>query len=375
MRSTSTAAARSHFDAAALDQALLPQRRAAAEVASERARVAAHLAAETLLRSSRLDDTPETFAARTRQADRLAAYRRAGTFPANVVSTERTPVFVDPDGVRCAVGHLMDIDGHGHLTSRIAQRHLTARVDEFDDDLADEAARWAAANGMTVQDLAAIQPGYGPGMGFRPATEVGAWEVILPTLLTFAIVHSFAHIFALARTFENAWQATRVCATHMTMLAFPVLAVISLASNVPRRDDLGMLPEAAGLVAAFQLAAAWDARQASANRSVDGARRPWVRAAGLAAAFAPGAALVFVTGAGNAAFGAGALVVALLVVVGVAVAACWIPALAGLQPLIAPTRSSWRALHINMAAALFTLAVTAQMLAIIISNAANQVLF
>lgn len=90
--------------------------------------------------------------------DELALYRRRGRFPINREARAQVPVFVDEFGTRCAVGHLMEVSGHGELVRHIARTRNNARVRELA-TLA-EVRAWLAAAGLSTEEAARIQPTY-----------------------------------------------------------------------------------------------------------------------------------------------------------------------------------------------------------------------
>ncbi len=69
-----------------------------------------------------------------------------------------TPVFVDAEGTRCAVAHLMEVGGASTLVHRIARERNFARVRELAD--LPEFVAWLEAAGLTVEEAAVIQPAY-----------------------------------------------------------------------------------------------------------------------------------------------------------------------------------------------------------------------
>ena len=117
--------------------------------------------------------------------EELARYRSDGRFPQNRDFAARTPYFVDADGTRCAVAHLLDVGGEATLVDRIARERNNALVA----DLADEPRllAWLAAAGLTVEEAALIQPGYcsplwttvcGDGLEYQPPYAVPASGVL-----------------------------------------------------------------------------------------------------------------------------------------------------------------------------------------------------
>jgi hypothetical protein len=88
----------------------------------------------------------------------LTDYRADGRFPKNRDFAKRTPYFIDADGTRCAMAHLMELGGERDLVAKIAAERNNAYVRE----LADEPAllAWLEAAGLSVEEAAAIQPSY-----------------------------------------------------------------------------------------------------------------------------------------------------------------------------------------------------------------------
>lgn len=92
--------------------------------------------------------------------EELAVYRERGVFPKNPDFETYEPYFIDAEGTRCAMAHLMEFGGAGELVARIAATRNNARVHELADE--PELLAWLEASGLTVDEAAAIQPTYGP---------------------------------------------------------------------------------------------------------------------------------------------------------------------------------------------------------------------
>ncbi len=91
--------------------------------------------------------------------DILKAYADRGLFPINNHKAERTPVFIDNHQTHCAVGHIMLETGYGHVATSIKEEENLAYVFEIKNkDILD----WAVEYGFTKEELAWIQPTYGP---------------------------------------------------------------------------------------------------------------------------------------------------------------------------------------------------------------------
>jgi hypothetical protein len=108
--------------------------------------------------------------ARATHIARLKDYRDAGVFPKNLVSSEPTPVFVDPTGVQCAMGYLIAQSGRTDLVDRIATTRNLARIPELADDPA--LVAWLDSAGLTVAEAARIQPQYEGGGCLCPGGNI-----------------------------------------------------------------------------------------------------------------------------------------------------------------------------------------------------------
>lgn len=142
--------------------------------AGEDDRLAAHLAyVEATLRRadvSMLD--PVRVRARANNLDRLARYREARQFPHNTYRAGRVPVFVDATGRRCAVAALAEADLGARAIEAIA---ATDRLAYLGDIASPTLARWAAGSGLTLRELAMIQPTYHfqqRGVNYRSVGQV-----------------------------------------------------------------------------------------------------------------------------------------------------------------------------------------------------------
>lgn len=128
--------------------------------AGERARVREHLlrAERLALRSSPAGLGQATRRTRALLLDELARYRLRGRFPQNREFSSLTPYFVGPDGTRCAVAHLLDASGESTLVRKIAGERNNARVLELSNE--PRLLAWLGAAGLTLDEVAAIQPSY-----------------------------------------------------------------------------------------------------------------------------------------------------------------------------------------------------------------------
>ncbi|MBX7101458.1 MAG: hypothetical protein K1X89_27330 [Myxococcaceae bacterium] len=89
--------------------------------------------------------------------DVLHAYRERGQFPHNHVLDHRNPVFIDPHGTPCAVGHLIIESGAREVALEISRSQNLAYLKDITHPAV---APWAKAHGFTLDELARIQPSY-----------------------------------------------------------------------------------------------------------------------------------------------------------------------------------------------------------------------
>lgn len=94
---------------------------------------------------------------RQRVLDRLRRYHRANVFPVNTYIARRNPVFVDAAGRRCAVAALIEPEFGREAVETIGREQRLAYIADLD---CPQLAVWARDHGMTMRELAMIQPGY-----------------------------------------------------------------------------------------------------------------------------------------------------------------------------------------------------------------------
>lgn len=122
-------------------------------------RVRAHLSLVLELLTAR-DSTRWSEPQRKARADRLELLRRyveSGRFPHNHVKPGRVPVFIDPHGTPCAVAALLIGSGRRALAERIAAHDNLVYAEQIDEP---ELTAWAHDSGLTLEELALIQPSY-----------------------------------------------------------------------------------------------------------------------------------------------------------------------------------------------------------------------
>jgi hypothetical protein len=98
--------------------------------------------------------------ARGTTLDRLHAYWQSEEFPINTVSKKRTPIFKDQFGNYCAVGYLLSKSGHDGYVSEIKSHNNLIKVKDISQP---EYINAIAMLGITQEEAALIQPGYGYG--------------------------------------------------------------------------------------------------------------------------------------------------------------------------------------------------------------------
>lgn len=127
---------------------------------ADTARIQRHL--ERVERTLRARDvsqlSPELGGRRARNLDRLHAYWTAGVFPRNTRHPGiRQPYFIDHEGRACAAAYLIIESGRRDLAERIDRAYHNAYVPDMHDA---ELARWVSTSGLTLAEVALIQPTY-----------------------------------------------------------------------------------------------------------------------------------------------------------------------------------------------------------------------
>ncbi len=126
---------------------------------SEQLRMRTHLQYVRELLAHRPPTRPELAARRAELLGYLDDYIAKGITPRNEALPWRSPVFIDADGNICAVGYLIERSAGRALAEQIARAH---RYDFLEDIAAamPEVRAWVEASGLTLDELASIQPGY-----------------------------------------------------------------------------------------------------------------------------------------------------------------------------------------------------------------------
>ncbi len=108
--------------------------------------------------------TPQQKKRREANLTTLHAYWQKGVFPVNDLHVNRQPYFIDRFNTYCAVGYLMQQSGADEMARDIKRTQNYSYLADIDHP---RLMKWVAASGLTIDELALIQPGYG---GEWPAT-------------------------------------------------------------------------------------------------------------------------------------------------------------------------------------------------------------
>ena len=128
----------------------------------ENLRIKTHLEfVENLLRQKDISNlTAKQQKKRNHILDLLHDYWTAGIFPRNYdYADQRKPCFIDKDGSICAVGYLIEQTSGRQVAEQINSKHKYEKIFEMNDVAVDN---WIAQSGLTKEECAMIQPGYGP---------------------------------------------------------------------------------------------------------------------------------------------------------------------------------------------------------------------
>ena len=135
--------------------------------------------------------------------EELDRYRARRQLPRNTYVRGLSPVFVDTEGRRCAVAHLLGASGDEDLVERTRAGSNLARIREMHDE---DLSMWARRHGLTTWELARIQPGY-------LVVDAGLTASLLALLVTSSGLLGTA-LLALTRA-TRAWIWTAAAATAL----------------------------------------------------------------------------------------------------------------------------------------------------------------
>ncbi|PWH86862.1 hypothetical protein [Brumimicrobium oceani] len=89
----------------------------------------------------------------------LKSYTEHGVFPINNLTNYRVPIFIDSKNTYCAVGFLMKESGAQKVAKEIAENQLLFYLENIKHS---QLIPWQKASGLSLFELALIQPTYGP---------------------------------------------------------------------------------------------------------------------------------------------------------------------------------------------------------------------
>ncbi len=105
----------------------------------------------------------------------LRNYSLAGAFPKNNATTYRIPIFIDFQNRHCAVGHLLKENGLGAVAQEIASKQLFNYLKDIEHPKLDA---WQRISGLSLFELALIQPTYGPAIPVCAAPSPIQWNKV-----------------------------------------------------------------------------------------------------------------------------------------------------------------------------------------------------
>ena len=144
----------------------------------EHARIHEHFIYVEKMLASRPATKPELAAKRAALLAYFDDYIRRDITPENRNLPWRAPVFIDDKGTICAVGYLIEKSAGRPLAEKVAASHKFDYIDDIAAKMPDVKA-WADASGLSLEELASIQPGYiGPLM-----EQYQMWDSQDPKLL------------------------------------------------------------------------------------------------------------------------------------------------------------------------------------------------
>jgi len=216
------------------------------ETTSDQVRIATHLEyAEFVLRSKDVSGmSEEQVSKRNHLLDLLHAYFTRGIFPVNDDETdERRPCFIDHEGTICAVGYLIEQTAGHEVAELVSERFRYNEILEMNDPVV---LNWIQECGLTQEECAMIQPGYGPRFVREPQLSYG---------VSYRIQDNFYHSFGFhllkyqAYGFRSAFHGDLISSSG---IRFDLLnngnfsAGIRYAKTVGQRKrfgTLGIMPE------------------------------------------------------------------------------------------------------------------------------------
>ncbi|PKR79804.1 hypothetical protein CW751_13315 [Brumimicrobium salinarum] len=105
----------------------------------------------------------------------LKQYADNGIFPINNLKPYRVPIFIDENQTYCAVGFLLKESGFKNAAQEIAADQLLSYLGDIQHD---ELIPWQQKSGLSLFELALIQPTYGPPTEIKVKKSPIQWKEI-----------------------------------------------------------------------------------------------------------------------------------------------------------------------------------------------------
>jgi len=130
--------------------------------------------------------------ARDKNISRIKSYTKSREFPVNTLKKKMTPIFIDDFSNYCAVGHLLKVSGEARLAKAINSEFRFSKINEIKNP---GLLIWQKKSGLSMQELALIQPGYDglrficstKGQGTKPCLVLNAVQENSPEALEKAL--------------------------------------------------------------------------------------------------------------------------------------------------------------------------------------------
>ena len=162
----------------------------------EQLRIQTHLRyVEKLLKSRTPDSiTQQLYPRRQHMISLLSQYIQQGIFPSQQAYRGRRPHFIDEQGRLCAVGSLVAKTTGLPLAQKINQRYAYHYLPDMQ---MPELNSWVKDSGLTVQELAMIQPTYGD-QNTRGASQAFGTSLVVVGLLQYVLLAIHVGLFVWA---------------------------------------------------------------------------------------------------------------------------------------------------------------------------------
>ncbi|MEZ0369437.1 MAG: hypothetical protein ACAI44_10160 [Candidatus Sericytochromatia bacterium] len=199
----------------------------------ENLRIQTHLDyVEKLLRSRTPSSvSPELYPKRQQMLNLLHAYRQEGVFPTQQAYPGRRPHFIDEQGRLCAAGYLIAKTAGQGMAERINQQASYAYLPDMN---IPELNKWVKSSGLTLEELAMIQPTYGETTPWEPV--VSAYLPILSMIVAWMYVPHVA-AFVLPPDAYLTIQFADILVTFSLLMLMEILTVLSFDTYHPSPDD------------------------------------------------------------------------------------------------------------------------------------------